>query len=146
MNPIGNESMRALRLPSIRIYRPVSDSEFVERTRRKLDRPRVYAWPCLVCLVMAIPCFLYFLWLLARGVERLPDEIQNLGWAAVAAGFFFGGCLGPFMMGTLMMVLQGFGLLGFGRSEQLLVRYYDLVHRSESPKDTGIRESESPGS
>jgi len=137
--------MRTLRFPSIRIYRPVSDCEFVERTRRRLDRPRVYAWSSLVCLVMAVPCFLYFLWLLARGVERLPDEIQNLGWAAVAAGFFFGSCLGPFMIGALMMVLQGFGLLGFGRTEQLLVKYYDIVHPSESQKDAGMRRSESSG-
>lgn len=75
----------------------------------------------------------------------MPDEIQNLGWAAVSAGFFFGSCLGPFMIGALMMVLQGFGLLGFGRSEQLLVKYYDILHHSESQKDAGIRGSESPG-
>jgi hypothetical protein len=138
--------MRALRLPSVRICRPVSDSEFVERTRRGLDRPKICAWLCLVGLVMAVPCFLYFLWLLARGVERLPDEIQNLGWAAVSAGFFFGGCLGPFMAGALMMVLQGFGLLGFGRSERLLVKYYDIVHHAESQKNTGVRGSEGSGS
>jgi hypothetical protein len=120
-------------------------AEFVEMTRRRLQSRRSLAWFGLVWLTVAIPAFLYFLWPLAQWVQRLPDEIQNLGWAAVCAGFFYGGCVGPFMITALLMVLQGFDLSGFGRGERLLVKYYDALQRSQSREGTGVRQPEGLG-
>jgi hypothetical protein len=137
--------MRGVRFPGFRGHRSLSDAEFVEMTRKRLQNCRMHAWSGLICLTLAVPSFLYFLWFLARGVQHLPDEIQNLGWAAVCAGFLFGGGIGPFMMAALFMVLQGFGLSSFGRGERLLVEYYDALQRSQSHEDTGIRPSEGPG-
>jgi hypothetical protein len=124
--------MGGIRLPSVQIHRPQSDGEFVERTRKRLQRRRTFGWFGLVWLIVAVPCHLYLLWPLAGGIGHLPDKIQDLAWAAVCAGFFFGGCLGPFMMAALMMVLQGFDLLDFGRGERLLVKYYDALRESAS--------------
>jgi hypothetical protein len=138
--------MRGVRFPSIRVHRSLSDAEFVEKTRKRLQSRRSFAWFGLVWLIVAVPSFLYFLWPLALWVQHLPDEIQNLGWAALCAGFFYGGCIGPFMITALLMVLQGFDLSGFGRGERLLVKYYDALQHSQSHEDTGVRQSEGPGS
>jgi hypothetical protein len=139
------QNMRGVRFPGLRGHRPLSDAEFVEKTRKRLQSRRSLAWFGLVWLMLAVPSFLYLLWPLAQWLQHLPDEIQHLGWAAVGAGFFYGGCVGPFMMVALFMVLQGFGLSSFGRGERLLVEYYDALQRSPSHEDTGVRPFEGPG-
>jgi hypothetical protein len=138
--------MKSVRFPSFRACRSLSDTEFVEKTRKRLQSRRWFAWFGLVWLMLAVPSFLYLLWPLAQWVQHLPDEMQNLGWAAVCAGFLFGGWVGPFMMVALLMVLQGFAPSSFGRSERLLVEYYDALQRFQSREDAGVRPSEGPGS
>ncbi len=138
--------MGTMRFPAVAIYRPLSEHEYVERTRKRLHSRKTFAWFNLIWLVMAVPCFLYFLWPFVRAMERLPNEIQDLGWAAVLAGFLFGAWVGPLMMAALMGVLDGFGLLGFGRSDRLLVKYHDALQQLQDQRDGGIEESEGSNS
>ncbi len=138
--------MRGVRLPGLWVHRSLSDGEFVEKARKRLQSRRSFAWFGLVWLIVAVPSFLYFLWPLALWVQHLPDEIQNLGWAALCAGFFYGGCIGPFMITALLMVLQGFDLSSFGRGERLLVKYYDALQHSRPQEGTSVRDSRGLGS
>ena len=117
--------------------RKLSDAEFIEQTRKKIQKGKRWAW---FMLIISVAMLVFFVWLLFVAIDFAgswskdnshDQHLSNwLEWYRI--GLATGACFGGFAMLLLVKVAFYFyeflTLLVGRRQDKLLVAYYDQLH------------------
>jgi hypothetical protein len=122
--------------------RKLTDAEFVERTRKKLQKGKRWAWFMLIFSGAMLALFVWFLFIVIdlTGGAWNKDTVINqrlqssMEWYRI--GLATGACFGGFAMLLLVKVGSYFyeflTLLAGRRQDKLLVAYYDQLYPLEA--------------
>jgi hypothetical protein len=131
--------------------RKLTDAEFVERTRKQLQKSRRWAWICLIGSGMFVAFFFWFFYIVIDMIggfwnkdSAANQHLQNsMEWYRI--GLATGACLGGFAMLLLVKAFWYFCeflmMLSGNRRDKLLVAYYDQLHpldaKAPAPSNAG---------
>jgi hypothetical protein len=119
--------MKILKICGIPIYKMLSDTEFVEKTRKVLRYSRKLVWihvAMLLVICVIVPGAVGLLWQLTKDS---PDQtLQSVG-VGLFAGFLFGVFIGRYLWTPLNAVLSALDLFDYNRVPRLLIKYHDML-------------------
>jgi len=114
----------------------LSDTEFVDKTRKWLRLSKKFAWIHVVALILLSVFVPWLINLAHQMVELLPDEDRKLAWMGLLLGFIFGAVIGQYVVLAMQSILAALDLFDLNRSTRLLIKYHDTL------EDMGILEPE----
>lgn len=130
--------MKILRLWGIPIHKVLSDTEFVEKTRKGLRLSKKLVWihvAAMLVVCVIVPMMVKIAWDL--GQESSGEERRGL-WLGLLAGFFFGAFIGQYVLMGLQAILVALDLYDTNRATRLLIKYHDML------QEMGVLEEEIP--
>ncbi len=119
--------MKILRIWGIPICKILSDTEFVERTRKVLRFSRKIVWihvAVLLVICVIVPGAVGLLWQLTKDS---PDQTLQLVGVGLFAGFLFGAFIGQYFWTGVNAILMALDLFDYNRAPRLLIKYHDLL-------------------
>lgn len=119
--------MKILRIWGIPICKILSDTEFVERTRKVLRFSRKIVWihvAVLLVICVIVPAAVGLLWQLTKDS---PDQTLQLVGVGLFAGFLFGAFIGQYFWTGVNAILMALDLFDYNRAPRLLIKYHDLL-------------------
>jgi len=128
--------MKTVRLLGVPIYRRLSDSESVEKTRKwlRLSRKMFWIhWGILLLLAVIVPKLISVVWWF---IENMPDEAQKMMWTGLVVGIIFGTLLEKLLLSAIQTFMASLDLFDVNRSSRLLIQYHDKL------KELGLLEDE----
>jgi hypothetical protein len=111
--------------------RKLSDPEFVERTRKYLQKGKRWAW---IGLIFSGAFFIFLIYFLIFAIDWFSSSNKAFSENAQAfhAGFLLGCMMGMFvtflLAKTVLYFWEFLNLLLGNRRDKLLVAYYDQLH------------------
>lgn len=119
--------MKMVRMWGIPIFRILSDSEFVERTRKALRFSKKLVWihvAVLLVICVIVPSAVGLLWQMTKDS---PDQTLQLVGVGLFAGFLFGAFIGQYLWTGVNAILMALDLFDYNRTPRLLIKYYDML-------------------
>lgn len=129
--------MKILRLRGIPIHRILSDTEFVERSRKGLRLSKRLVWihvPVLVLLFLFVP---WLFGIVSQAIDQEPDGAKTWMVAGMVLGCFLGVVVVNYVGFALHSILVALDLFDFNRGTTLLVKYHDLLHEAGILEEAG---------
>jgi hypothetical protein len=117
----------------------MSDSEFVEKTRKwlRLSRKLFWVhWGILLLLGVIVPRLISLLW---EFIKNMPDEAQKMMWTGLVLGIIFGTVVEKFLVSAVQTFMASLDLFDFNRSSRLLIQYHDKL------KELGLLKDDTTG-
>jgi len=127
--------MRIFRLWGIPIHKMLSDTEYVEKTRKWLRLSRKFVWIHVAVLIFLSVLIPWIIDLVQQMIDLLPDEARKLTWMGLLLGFIFGAVIGQYVVLAMQFILVALDLFDYNRSTKLLIKYHNML------KDMDILES-----
>jgi hypothetical protein len=128
--------MRTIRVWGIPIHKMLSDTEYVEKTRKLLHLSRKFVWIHVAVLIFLSVLIPWLIDLVQKMIDLLPDEDRKLAWAGLLAGFIFGAVIAQYVVMAMQSIVASLDLFNLNRSTKLLIKYHDTL------EDRGILEPE----
>lgn len=128
--------MKIFRLWGIPIHKMLSDTEFVDKTRKWLNLSKKFVWIHVAVLIFLSVLIPWLIDLVQKMIDLLPDENRKLAWAGILTGFIFGAVIAQYVVMAMQSIVASLDLFDSNRSTKLLIKYHDML------KDMGILEPE----
>jgi hypothetical protein len=97
--------MKILRLWNMLIHKILSDTEFVEKTRKWLHLSKKFVWIHVAVLIFLSVLIPWLIDLVQRMIDLLPDEARKLTWAGLLLGFIFGAVIGQYVVMAMQSIV-----------------------------------------
>ncbi len=143
VNSLAGVKMKILKIWGIPIYKILSDTEFVEKTRKVLRFSRKFIWihvAVLLVICVIVPAAVGLLWQLTKDS---PDEARQSVVAGLIVGFIFGAFIGQYLWAGVNAILSALDLFDYNRAPRLLIEYHDLLKEMGALDDDAIQQDES---
>ena len=128
--------MKIFRLWGIPIHKMLSDTEFVDKTRKWLRLSKRFVWIHVAVLIFLSVLIPWLIDLVQQMIDLLPDENRKLVWAGLLLGFIFGAVIGQYVVMAMQSIVTALDIFDTNRAPRLLIKYHDML------KDMGILEPE----
>lgn len=128
-NGLAGAEMKILRIWGIPICKMLSDTEFVEKTRKGLRYSKEVVWVAVAALLLVcvlVPMTLNGIWRLTRDN---PNETRKWIGTGLLFGFFFGAFAGQYVLSGVHAILTAFDLFDYNRAPRLLIKYRDMLKK-----------------
>lgn len=119
--------MKIIRFRGIPIHKILSDTEFVEKTRKKFRHRRKYFWIHIIILIILSVLIPWLIDFVHRVIEFMPDGAQKWSWLGLFIGCVFGALIGQYVVLAGQAFLAAIDFFDVNRGTKLLIQYHDTL-------------------
>ena len=119
--------MKILKFWGIPIHKILSDTEFVEKTRKGLRLSKKLVWihvAVLLVMCVIVPKMITIVWDVTKDS---PDESKKWIGAGLIFGFIFGAIIEQCLFSGFQAILTALDLFDYNRGSRLLIKYHDML-------------------
>lgn len=130
--------MKILRLWGIPIHKILSDTEYVEKTRKGLRLSKKLVWIHVAVLALLSLFIPWLIDVVQFAIDQMPDGAEKWVLMGLMLGLVFGALLWYYIAAAAQAIVTAFDPFDSARGTRLLIKYHDML------QEVGALEGEIP--